>query len=58
LNRKNQSLIEQEGTLFDTGAETHIAKSIDDFNSGTYTPATLLLINIASREVKLLGFRY
>ena len=38
--------------MFDTGAETHIAKSIDDFNTGIYTPVTLPLINTAGKQVK------
>jgi len=57
LNRKNQSLIEQEGILFNIGAKTYITKLINNFNSRTYTPAILPLIIIVSREVKLLGFR-
>ena len=56
LNRKNQSLIEQEGILFNIGAKTYITKLINNFNSRTYTPAILLSIDIVSREVKLLGF--
>jgi hypothetical protein len=48
--------IEQDRTLFDTGAETYIAKSIDDFNAGTYTLASLLAIDTASEEARLLGF--
>src|SRR5205807_7807689 len=45
-----------------TGVQTcalpisYITKSIDDFNSRTYTPATLPSINIVSGEAKLLGF--
>jgi hypothetical protein len=42
--------------LFNTGAETYIAKSIDDFNTGTYIPAFLLAINTASGEARPLGF--
>ena len=42
--------------MFNTKAETYIAKSIDDFNTGTYTPATLPSINTASRQAKPLGF--
>ena len=57
LNRKNQSLIEQKRILFNIGAKTYITKLINNFNSRIYTPATLLLIITASREVKLLGFR-
>jgi hypothetical protein len=56
LNRKNQSLIKQGGTLFDTRAKTYIAKSINDFNTGIYTPATLLLINTVGGQAKPLGF--
>ena len=42
--------------MFDTGAETHIAKSIDDFNTGTYALAFLPLIDTASGEATPLGF--
>ena len=42
--------------MFDTGAETHIAKSIDDFNTGIYTPATLPSINTAGKQAKPPGF--
>jgi len=56
LNRKNQSLIKQEGILFNTRAETHIAKLIDDFNTGIYTLVSLPLIDTASGEAMPLGF--
>ena len=56
LNKKNQSQIKQEGILFNTKAKTHIAKSINDFNTGIYIPASLPLIDIASKEATLLGF--
>jgi hypothetical protein len=56
LNRKNRLLIKQDGTLFNTEAETHIAKSIDDFNAGIYTPASLPAIDTASEEARPLGF--
>jgi hypothetical protein len=42
--------------LFNTEAKTHIAKSINDFNTGIYTPASLLAINTANKEARLLGF--
>ena len=42
--------------MFNTGAETHIAKSIDDFNTGIYTPVTLPLIDTAGGQAKLPGF--
>ncbi len=42
--------------MFDTGTKTYITKSINDFNTGIYTPATLLLINTASGQAKPLGF--
>ena len=42
--------------MFDTGAETHIAKSIDDFNTGIYALVSLLLIDTASGEATPLGF--
>ena len=42
--------------MFNTGAKTHIAKSIDDFNTGIYTPVTLLLIDTVGRQAKPLGF--
>ena len=56
LNRKNRSLIKQEGILFNTKAETHITKSIDDFNTNIYIPASLPLINIVSGEATPLSF--
>jgi hypothetical protein len=56
LNRKNRSLIKQDGTLFNTGAETHIAKSIDDFNASTYTLVSLPAINTANKKARPLGF--
>jgi hypothetical protein len=56
LNKKNRLLIKQDGTLFNIEAETHIAKSIDDFNAGIYTPASLLAIDIVSEEARPLGF--
>ena len=52
---KNRLLIKYS-TLFDTGAKTHIARSIKEFNASTYTPASLLSIDTASREAKPLGF--
>ncbi len=42
--------------MFDTGAETHIAKSIDDFNTGIYAPVSLPLIDTASGEATPLSF--
>jgi hypothetical protein len=56
LNKKNQSLIKQDKTLFNTDAETHIAKLINDFNASTYTPVSLLIINTASKKARLLSF--
>jgi hypothetical protein len=56
LNKKNRLSIEQDKTLFNIGAKTYIAKSIDDFTAGIYTPASLPAINTASKEAKLLGF--
>jgi hypothetical protein len=56
LNKKNRLLIEQDRTLFDIGAETHIVKLIDDFNAGIYTLASLSAIDTASEEARLLGF--
>jgi len=56
LNRKNQSLIKQEGILFNTRAETYIIKLINDFNIGIYVPASLPLINTVSGEATPLGF--
>jgi len=38
--------------LFNTRAETHITKSIDNFNTGIYTLVTLPLINTASKQAK------
>jgi hypothetical protein len=49
-------LIKQDRTLFNTGAETHITKSINDFNASIYTPASLPAINTASKEARLLSF--
>jgi hypothetical protein len=46
----------QNGTLFDTRAETHIASSIEEFNSGTYeTSLTLPSIDTASGITKPLS---
>jgi hypothetical protein len=56
LNKKNRSSIKQDRTLFNTGAETHIAKSINDFTASIYTPASLPAIDTASEEARLLGF--
>jgi hypothetical protein len=42
--------------MFNTEAKTYIAKSIDDFNAGIYTLASLSAINIASGEARPLGF--
>ena len=56
LNRKNRSLIKQEGILFNTRAETHIAKSINNFNTGIYVPASLPSIDTVSGEATLFSF--
>jgi hypothetical protein len=56
LNKKNRLLIKQDRTLFNIGAETYIVKSINNFNASTYTPASLLAIDTASEEARLLGF--
>jgi hypothetical protein len=46
----------QNGTLFDTRAETHIASSIEEFDNGTYkTSQTLPSIDTASGITKPLG---
>ena len=42
--------------MFNTRAETYIAKSIDDFNTGIYIPVTLLLIDTVGRQAKPFGF--
>ena len=42
--------------MFNTGAETYITKSINDFNTGIYALVSLPLINIASGEAMPLGF--
>ena len=42
--------------MFDTGAKTHIAKSINNFNTGIYTLVTLPSINTAGRQAKPPGF--
>ena len=52
---KNRSLIEYS-TLFNTGAKIHIARSIEEFNTSIYILVSLLSIDTASREAKLLGF--
>ena len=56
LKRKNRLPIKQEGTLFNTRAETYIAKSIDDFNTGIYVPASLPSLNTVGGQAKPLGF--
>ena len=56
LNKKNQSPIKQEEILFNTGAETYITKSINNFNISIYILVTLLLINIVNRQAKPLSF--
>jgi len=56
LNRKNQLLIKQRGTLFNTGAKTYITKSINDFNTSIYVPISLLLINTVNKEITPLSF--
>ena len=52
---KNRLLIEYS-ILFDTEAKTYIIWSIKEFNTSIYILVSLLLIDIASREAKLLGF--
>ena len=42
--------------MFNTGAETYITKSINNFNTGIYVPASLPLINIISGQAKPFGF--
>jgi len=42
--------------LFNIKAKTHIAKSINDFNTGIYILLSLLLINIVSKKVTPLSF--
>jgi len=42
--------------LFNTKAETYIAKLINDFNTGIYILAFLLLINTANKKATPLGF--
>ena len=42
--------------MFNIRAETYITKLINDFNTGTYAPASLPLINIANKEATPLGF--
>ena len=54
---KSSVFIRDNSTLFDTRAETHIAKSINNIDARSYILANLLGIDIASREAKLLGFR-
>ena len=49
-------MIKQKGILFNTKAKTHIAKLINNFNTGTYVPASLPLINIVSGEATPLSF--
>ena len=52
---KNRLLIKYS-TLFNIGAKTYIIRLIKEFNIRIYILVPLLLINIASREAKLLGF--
>ena len=52
---KNRLLIKYS-ILFNIGAKTYIIRLIKEFNTSIYILASLLLINIASREAKLLGF--
>jgi hypothetical protein len=49
LNKSSVS-IGDNSTLFDIGAETHIARSIDDIDARSYTPANLPGIDTASGE--------
>ena len=52
---KNRLLIKYS-TLFNIGAKIHITWLIKEFNTSIYILVSLLLINIASREAKLLGY--
>ena len=56
LNKKNRLLIKQEEILFNTKAETYIAKLINNFNINIYIPATLPIINTVNKKTKLLNF--
>jgi len=49
-------LIKHKGILFNIKAETHIAKLIDDFNTGIYVLVSLLLINTVNKKIILLSF--
>ena len=52
---KNRLLIKYS-ILFNIGAKTYIMQLIEEFNTSIYILVSLLLINIASREAKLLRF--
>ena len=52
---KNRLLIKYN-ILFNTGAKIYIIQSIKEFNTSIYILVSLLSIDIASREAKLLGF--
>ena len=49
--KKSSVSIRDNSTQFDTGAETYIAKSIDDIDARSYILANLPGIDTASREV-------
>ena len=49
-------LVIEYNILFNIGAKTYIIRLIKEFNTRIYILVPLLLINIASREAKLLGF--
>ena len=42
--------------MFNIKAETHITKSINNFNTSIYIPASLPLLDIVSGQAKLLNF--
>ena len=42
--------------MFNTRVKTHITKSINDFNTGIYIPASLPSLDIVGGQAKPLGF--
>ncbi|TAQ83314.1 hypothetical protein B7494_g8362 [Chlorociboria aeruginascens] len=52
----NRLPLNQQGTLFDTGAEHHIVDSIENLDPGIFQPANLPSVNTAEELQKLLGY--
>ncbi|TAQ89033.1 hypothetical protein B7494_g2618 [Chlorociboria aeruginascens] len=51
-----KSPLDQQGTLFDTGAKHHIVDSIENLNPGTFQPANLPPVDTAKGLQKPLGY--